>query len=430
MLEDRVLEVRGRVGRPKTARAEARGSLHKKRICTKADFALALATVLWAAAHAQSWAPADSSSGTTAHFEHQTAEDGSPPGTPTNPARLSTSRPGVAAGGLPDVSLLASASADVTDPWFTDPQSKLLATGRFASVTAIHAGQVTPTLSELQAYDAVLVWSNFGFHDDAALGDVLADYVDAGGGVVIAVFANSSTTAGRALAGRWQTHGYELIPSGGGTASGAASLGIIFDPDHELIQGVTSFSGGSSSFRPTSTTLPSSAEKIASWSDGKTMVAVREDTVGARVDLGLYPPSDDVLSNFWDSSTDGDVLMANALEYAALRPPLIPGDSEGDGTVDLGDYFNFGECFTGAGRGAVAAGCVTFDFDHNDSVDCADWSAFVAAWTQANPPPDFRQCPVGAPALSTTGITAQIGVTLFLGAALVSCRRRLDAKRP
>ena len=39
----------------------------------------------------------------------------------------------------------------------------------------------TPTLDELMAFDAVLVFSDFGYDDATALGNVMADYVDAGG---------------------------------------------------------------------------------------------------------------------------------------------------------------------------------------------------------------------------------------------------------
>ena len=47
----------------------------------------------------------------------------------------------------------------------------------------------TPTLATLQQYSAVLVYSNCAFNNSAALGDVLADYVDGGGHVVVATFS-------------------------------------------------------------------------------------------------------------------------------------------------------------------------------------------------------------------------------------------------
>ena len=53
----------------------------------------------------------------------------------------------------------------------------------------------TPTLADLLPYDGVLTWSNASFQDSIALGDVMADYVDAGGAVVVAVFGTTTTTA-------------------------------------------------------------------------------------------------------------------------------------------------------------------------------------------------------------------------------------------
>jgi hypothetical protein len=218
-----------------------------------------------------------------------------------------------------NVAIVAAASSSTTAGQFTDPQSKLMGTGRFNSVSIINASLTTPTLADLQQYHSVMVWSNVNFQDSVALGNVLADYVDAGGGVVVAIFANTTTTANRWLGGRW-VNGYEVIPSRGGTTSGtAASLGNILVPGHPLMNGVNTFHGGTSSFRPTNTTVTAGSTKIAQWSDGRTLVAV--GSTHRRVDLGMYPPSAHVSAGWWDPNTDGAILMANALEYAAVPEP-------------------------------------------------------------------------------------------------------------
>lgn len=46
----------------------------------------------------------------------------------------------------------------------------------------------TPSLAFLEQYDSVLFWSNYYPSDASALGNLLADYVDAGGHVVRATF--------------------------------------------------------------------------------------------------------------------------------------------------------------------------------------------------------------------------------------------------
>jgi hypothetical protein len=219
------------------------------------------------------------------------------------------------------VSVAICAAANTTiGPNFTDPQTKLLNTGLFTTVDIINAASVTPTLAQLQAYDAVLVWSNVNFQSNVALGDVLADYVDSGGGVVVSTFANSTTTANRFLGGRWlaEANTYECIVSQGGNTSGTLqTLGTVLDPLHPIMNGVATFSGGTSSFRPNSTAVRPGATKIALWSDGRTLVAVGPHP--RRADLGFYPPSNAVIGTWWDQTTDGAKLMANALLFVARR---------------------------------------------------------------------------------------------------------------
>ena len=249
---------------------------------------------------------------------------------PTLLAFLATS--GIALAQL-DVAIVAAASSSSTDCRYTDPQAKLMATGMFASVDIIHVGLATPTLVELQAYDAVICWTNTSAVDGDAWGDVMADYVDAGGGVVVAVFAVSTSTVNRYLGGRWETGGYEVIITKSGSGGGAGTLGTVHDAGHPVMSGVNSFSGGSSSFKPAGTALTSGSTLIAEWSTGHVLVA--EGASPQRIDLGMYPPSSDCSSTFWVSSTDGAILMANALAYTA-------------GGAEPGTGFCFGDVGSGA----------------------------------------------------------------------------------
>jgi len=232
----------------------------------------------------------------------------------------------------PKVAIVAAADASSTNSRFTDPQAKLLATGQFAVVDIINvtSPNALPTLATLQTYDAVIVWSNVNFTDAVALGDLLADYVDSGRGVVNAVFSNSTTAAARIIGGRFITGGYEIIPSGGGSSTGSTTLGTIDIPNHPIMTGVTNLSSGSTGSRPTSLSLTPGSVRVAAWADGRTLVAVSSTpALAKRVDLGLYPPSSDSTSGFWVSSTDGARLMANALVYAAggSSASLNPGAS-------------------------------------------------------------------------------------------------------
>jgi hypothetical protein len=222
---------------------------------------------------------------------------------------------------LPDVAIVASAASSTTDGRFTDPQAKLMGTGLFNSVSIINTYLGTPTLSDLLAYDAIITWSNVNYADPVALGNVFADYVDAGGGVVVAVYANSTTTTARYLQGRWITDGYEIIPHGGGTTTGQQYLGNILVPGHPIMDGVNTFDGGTSSARPTTLLVETGCTRIAEWTDGKTLVAVHPNP--HRADLGMYPPSNAVSSGFWNQQTDGAILMANALVYTIPEPGAL-----------------------------------------------------------------------------------------------------------
>jgi len=200
-----------------------------------------------------------------------------------------------------------------------DVQSKLVDTGVFNSVTIINTRFVTPTVMELQAFDGVMVYSAFEYADPVALGNNLADYVDGGGGVVSAMFevAVSASFPRHVLAGRWESGQYYVVTRSAHQVFNAAVLGTIHEPAHPTVEGVSSFDGGTGSYRPTTTNLTDGSTIIASWSDGMPLVAVKPVNRVNRVDLGFYPTSSDVSSSFWQVGTDGDLLMANALAWVA-----------------------------------------------------------------------------------------------------------------
>ena len=286
----------------------------------------------------------------------------------------------------------------------------------------INAGNSTPSVSALNKFDSVLVWSNLAFADANSFGDNLADYVNDGGGVVIAVFSNSSTTNGRYLGGRWQTNGYDVIPAVSGTTTGSATPGTILLPGHMLITDVISFNGGSSSFRPTTTSLVIPGILVAQWSDGSILVAAREDTIGSRVDLGFYPPSDTVLpASFWDQTTDGNQLIVNALLYTAQRTPLALGDADGDGDVDIDDFTALTSCLNIDSGVQTTAGCAVFDFDDDNNVDCFDWFVFRTIWSDSQTEiPILIECARVIPAASEWGLVIISLLLLIIGSLVIS----------
>ncbi|HSW44967.1 MAG TPA: S8 family serine peptidase, partial [Phycisphaerae bacterium] len=217
----------------------------------------------------------------------------------------------------------------IDDPHFTDPRDKMMSTGRFHEIGIIDLGRGTPRVADLRAFDSVIVWSDDQFADPFALGDRLADYVDGGGGVVVAVFANTIVRTYVNLYGRFSKDNYFCIdyPTPAHACPlisySPAALGTVLNPFHPAIQGVRSFNGGYQSFRPYSSYLAPGASLVASWSDGAPLVAAREVRGTPRVDLGMYPVSSDVDEWFWNASTDGAALLANSLAHTGGRSRVM-----------------------------------------------------------------------------------------------------------
>ena len=218
----------------------------------------------------------------------------------------------------PDVAIVAAASATLSDCRYVDVQSYLQATGLFGNIDIIDCVTQTPSLTELQSYSSLLTWTNVDYFNPNALGDVFADYVDGGGGVVSAVFSTSSTASDRQLDGRWKTGGYEVILAGQGNLTSTATLGTVLDPAHPSMLGVSALTA-TSAFRPLTSTGLVQGTVVAEWNDGSILVA--QGAMPNRIDLGLYPPSSACSGAFWDASGDGDILIANALLAVAGGGP-------------------------------------------------------------------------------------------------------------
>jgi hypothetical protein len=209
--------------------------------------------------------------------------------------------------------------APSTGSWNTDVRNKLQSTGVFTRVDEflVSSSAPVPTLAQLQQYDAVLVYSDLAFNNNVALGNVLADYLDSGGGVVLATFAFYSA-GGLDIQGRIKTGNYLPFTTAGQQQPGNLTL-VPVQPQHPILEGVTSFHGGSSSFHNSPITTASGATLVANWSNGQPLVATKVFTAGRIAGLNFYPPSSDARADFWRSNTDGARLMANALIWAASR---------------------------------------------------------------------------------------------------------------
>jgi len=205
-----------------------------------------------------------------------------------------------------------------------DVQTKLTNSGLFNVVDLFSCGNSTPSLADLQQYDAVFIFSDGSFQSATGIGDNLADYMDGGGGVVMATFAFWNGN-GLGIEGRIKTDGYLPFTTDGQSGGNGLTL-VPIEANHELLDGVNSFNGGTAGYHNSSISTVAGATEVAQWSNGQPLVAVFEPTGGVIVGLNFYPPSSDERSDFWDASTDGVTLMTNALMYAAGG-----ADQDGDG---------------------------------------------------------------------------------------------------
>jgi len=195
----------------------------------------------------------------------------------------------------------------------------------------------TPLLSDLAIYDAVLVFSNQAFFDADGLGDVLADFIDDGGGVI---FAAHTFQAGSEVGGRLTSEGYLPFNTDGVQAVVTEQQRIEYDMVHESMLNVLTYYGGNGSFHTTGLNVALGATQVAHWEDGDPFLAYRVRPDGARiVGLNMFPASGFLGDQFWWFG--GDTVMVSALIWSmklddSCRNSLFVQDLNCN-TIDVND---------------------------------------------------------------------------------------------
>ena len=190
----------------------------------------------------------------------------------------------------------------------------LVATNTFGGVTMINVSMVTPTLEELSAFDAILVYSIDAYSDSEGLGNVVSEYALSGGGVVTA--SHESNT--HSLKGEWIKQKLNVYKHDDNYKEAKNSIGEVLIEGHPILAQVKSFKGNSLHARKKN---PLNGKIVSKWTDGSPLVTIRNGNEKI-VDLSFWPVSDkaDDLGYFsgWDSSTDGWQLIANSLSWSTL----------------------------------------------------------------------------------------------------------------
>ena len=138
-----------------------------------------------------------------------------------------------------------------------------------AQVDFFDALNGTPLPCVLSQYDIVFAFSDTPWNDPVAMGNVLADYEDAGGIVVVANAA-WDLTGGWNLQGRWMTDGYSPYNSTD-RQNFSYNTANITDSSHMLMTGVSSLRA----FYRSGVTLTPGAVSVADWTDGPSAVAYK-----------------------------------------------------------------------------------------------------------------------------------------------------------
>ncbi len=177
-------------------------------------------------------------------------------------------------------------------------------------VNTFKAITLTPTLADLQPYDVVIVWNDYAFADPVALGNALADYLDAGGHVILSAFAwhSAGDLGGRLMSGSYSP----FISAGWGTHSSQASLGRR-EIGHPILLGVAS----ATDWYRNIVSLAPGADLVARWSDGEAFIATKGRVVG----INSYP------GYYYQWVGDMGIVWHNAINYL-LAPTDVPWLSE------------------------------------------------------------------------------------------------------
>jgi probable HAF family extracellular repeat protein len=211
---------------------------------------------------------------------------------------------------LPAVAVIGAAPSNHVE----DIRRKLRSTERFSRVDVIPSSSTNPipTAAQLSPYASVVVFSFGTTAIPSGLGDVLADHVDSGRGVVLGLNAADSSAA--RLTGRFEGAGY--LPWSNVRLSSSGTLGMVpARTNHPILAGVARFGGANLYFAESPILAPGSV-RVASWGAGIPFLTTREVGGGRVVGWNCSPVSDAAFFGGWDSASDGARLLANALTWA------------------------------------------------------------------------------------------------------------------
>ena len=175
------------------------------------------------------------------------------------------------------------------------------------------------TLANLAAYESVIVASNFSFSQPTNIGNVLADFADAGGGVVLTEFVFQGQWAlGGAIMGATYSP-FTIDPANTGYFI-SGNLGTIYDPGNPIFDGVNTANVQTS--YQAQVNMNAGAQLVADWTSGRHAIGIMDLGSSSVVALNLFPSG----STTMDADTRR--LVANAvtmsLQGNGTQPTPVP----------------------------------------------------------------------------------------------------------
>jgi hypothetical protein len=205
--------------------------------------------------------------------------------------------------------------------------NSLLATGQFASVQShdINSSGL-PTLATLSGYDSILVYTSFAPSNPVDLGNLLADYVDGGGHLVIGGYGFSSPWS---VSGRIMSTGYSpFIPGAKGLGGTSLVPVTLTDPMLQSINlAAVQYGNATTNAKPT---LDVGAISVAT--DDLGVYRLARSGSRAVVGLNFFPRG----GNFNGNNAEFYRLVANAMEPLASPPPLLVPEPSGFAIYAIG----------------------------------------------------------------------------------------------
>jgi hypothetical protein len=205
-------------------------------------------------------------------------------------------------------------NADDTSAYNADVKSKILA---YASAT-YPTKTVTFTIDYMGAnlaslttsnYDVVMV-SSYSSYPGANWASYIESFVAAGGGLVLAAFANAGKIIHSFVYSSYSP--IQNIP-GSNDLGGYHTLGEVVA--HPITSGLTNFDAGITGFGGNNVALNSGATPLATYTNGTSLIAVQTFGNSRTVNLNFFPPSSAVDYYYWTGQ--GGLIMANACLWAA-----------------------------------------------------------------------------------------------------------------